>query len=467
MAEWTAISGGGFDYVQTSAPSGAEAGETWLDTSVNPPEQKVYNGSSWTLTDLAHDIKSGRTRELLMLLQDDPVPEIVDPLNFQLPLSAGYKQNGNDYNINSIIIDDFSNGFGSPVNNNWGNYNKTETNGSINLTTESGVITNQTGKINATYPEGKITANRNSKDNRSVELKIKASFTGAPNRCGFVIEFSGQGGSASILFNADGNIYLGTNDDGDLLTSYSSTDIQEIEFQFKSSEYSIIINGTEYGPYEWVGAYSSINYRFMNNGTLPDTATIYLDDVKTANPLSGYVTDKFTAPTTAPADFSQWESIQAKGVSTGGSTSTSPVEFEILNSSNTVLNSTPIPKSEMVDTPFKMRERVYSKSADSDGQSDFIISETESGGSWGIPILSVISVKKNGSVIDNSNWSFDGNNTVTIDTSNVTITTGDKVEIKYDFDVFDETIKPRAYLKRESESEESPSISHFKYEYVI
>jgi len=49
MAEWTSISGGGFDYVQTSAPSGAEAGETWLDTSVNPPEKKVYDGTEWSI----------------------------------------------------------------------------------------------------------------------------------------------------------------------------------------------------------------------------------------------------------------------------------------------------------------------------------------------------------------------------------------------------------------------------------
>jgi hypothetical protein len=50
MAEWTAISGGGgFDYVQTSAPSGAEAGETWLDTGVNPPEKKIYNGTEWLI----------------------------------------------------------------------------------------------------------------------------------------------------------------------------------------------------------------------------------------------------------------------------------------------------------------------------------------------------------------------------------------------------------------------------------
>jgi hypothetical protein len=50
MAEWTAISGGSFDYVQGSTPSGAEGGETWLDTSVNPPEEFVYNGASWVKT---------------------------------------------------------------------------------------------------------------------------------------------------------------------------------------------------------------------------------------------------------------------------------------------------------------------------------------------------------------------------------------------------------------------------------
>ena len=57
MAEWTAISGGSFDYVQTSAPSGAEAGETWLDTGVNPPEEFVYNGTSWVKTAAGNSIE--------------------------------------------------------------------------------------------------------------------------------------------------------------------------------------------------------------------------------------------------------------------------------------------------------------------------------------------------------------------------------------------------------------------------
>lgn len=41
------LGGGVYDYAQGSTPSGAEAGETWLDTSVNPPQGKAYDGSSW------------------------------------------------------------------------------------------------------------------------------------------------------------------------------------------------------------------------------------------------------------------------------------------------------------------------------------------------------------------------------------------------------------------------------------
>jgi hypothetical protein len=130
-------------------------------------------------------------------------------------------------------------------------------------------------------------------------------------------------------------------------------------------------------------------------------------------------------------------------------------------------NSLSIPKAEIVDEPFTMRNRVYSQSAGSNGQSDFTIATTGDGGSFGMPILTVVSVKKNGSVLDSANWSFDDTDTVTIDTSNVTIASGDTIDIKYDFDVFDSTLKLRSYLNRESTTETSPSISHFRYEYLI
>jgi hypothetical protein len=146
---------------------------------------------------------------------------------------------------------------------------------------------------------------------------------------------------------------------------------------------------------------------------------------------------------------------------------TPTVEFEILDSTDTVINSTRIPKARIADEPFTIRNRVYSESATSDGQSDYQIATTGDGGHFGIPVLTVVSVKKNGSVLDSANWSFDGDTTVTVDTSNVTIESGDTIDIKYDFDVFDSTLKPRAYLNRADTSETSPSISHFRYEYVI
>lgn len=39
--------GGGADYVQDSAPGGADVGETWVDTSASPPREKVWTGSEW------------------------------------------------------------------------------------------------------------------------------------------------------------------------------------------------------------------------------------------------------------------------------------------------------------------------------------------------------------------------------------------------------------------------------------
>lgn len=40
--------GGGADYVQDSPPGGADVGETWIDTSQDPPKQKVYDGQQFT-----------------------------------------------------------------------------------------------------------------------------------------------------------------------------------------------------------------------------------------------------------------------------------------------------------------------------------------------------------------------------------------------------------------------------------
>lgn len=45
------LAGGGFDFVQPTVPSTPELGETWLDTSVNPPIRRVYNGSNFVRVD--------------------------------------------------------------------------------------------------------------------------------------------------------------------------------------------------------------------------------------------------------------------------------------------------------------------------------------------------------------------------------------------------------------------------------
>ncbi len=50
-----ALGGGGYDYLQDSTPSNPSIGDTWLDTSTDPPISKVYadlgGGGQWT-TDL-------------------------------------------------------------------------------------------------------------------------------------------------------------------------------------------------------------------------------------------------------------------------------------------------------------------------------------------------------------------------------------------------------------------------------
>jgi len=430
------IGGSGYDDVQDTEPSSPSIGDTWLDTNPNGDADsvgKIYadlgDGADWQVFPVQDELQSGRTRELLMLLQDKSIPEIVDPLNIQPDLSNVYAtDNDGDY----VLKDGDSSTASRPDDTDSGDLNG-----------DNGIVINPNV---AGVSEIDVTISSNTTGTLSeIILKdlsdgtIVATETGSFSN-GDIVTFSGlnlTSGQNYVIYNET------TNNSAVIGRTGNGTD-----FSNATSDLVDIPTGYE-------------------NGSTFDRAYIFDDVTATVIANSGKVTDRFAAPTTEPADFKQWNAIQARDVTEGGSTSATPVEFDILDLSDTELNSTRIPKAQIADEPFTMRNRVYSESAGSDGQSDYQIATTGDGGHFGIPVLTVVSVKKNGSVLDSANWSFDGDTTVTIDTANVTIASGDTIDIKYDFDVFDSTLQPRAYLSRASTSETSPSISHFRYEYVI
>jgi len=372
------------------------------------------------------ELQSGRTRELLLLLQDKPIPEVIDPLSFQSALSGSVIQStDNDYQLANT--DDGT------------DFNLDDT---LSITDIRGVRFSPTKDVNGVT----VTVNNSLNEVDRVYLLDGSS--------SILDEKSVTNGeTVSLIGDLSSGVdyYIGAGDGGQ--GSNEITYNRTLSPNYPRSTEFIEIDT---GVFQLFGSISTVDQAY--------TFTTIRGGI---NKTSGFVTDQFNAPTTEPADFQQWNAIQARDVTTGGSTSTTPVEFEILNSTDTVINSTRIPKARIADEPFTMRNRVYSEDTGSNGQSNFTIATTGAGGHFGIPVLTVVSVKQNGSVLDSDNWSFDGTDTVTIDTSNVTIASGDTIAIKYDFDVFDSTLQPRAYLNRESTSETSPSISHFRYEYVI
>lgn len=530
--------GGGFDYTQNTTPSGAEIGETWFDTSISGGTGKIYadlgNGAQWHVMPVQDELENGKTRELLMLLQDRPIPEIVDPLNIQAGLSELYKQSGSDYQITNSVVD-----------NEW------------------------SGPTVAVGNDG------NTNYDTSHSLTYEANYT----YLDFDVEYDVY--DYNNVSEAGGRIYDQTND----YVIWENTGMDD-GYHYATPTYDI-------------SGYDEVNIliqAYDESYNLDVTPTI----VESYVPVNAHITDQFNAPTAPPSNFKQWDSIKAEGVTTGGSTSTNPVEFELLGetsstatriednnnnsmsekrgllinpnksihkleiytSSNTldattayvtdsngnVIQSGPIengkaiinglnlsngtnynvvvdadgrsytigyydspsfpyhsenvdivngiyqgtstisstyaiksikaahagsittshiPKSELADSKFRFRDREYIEDAASDGQSTYTISETGNGGHFGIPIFSLITVERNDKVLDESNWGWDGTDTVTVDTSNVTISSGDTITIFYDLDVFDSELKPRAYLSRESDTETSPSISHFRYEYLV
>jgi len=418
---------GGFDDVQDTAPSSPSIGDTWFDTSVESGAGKIYadlgGGAQWHVLPVQNELQSGRTRELLLLLQNQPVPEVVDPLNLQSDLSALYTQTGSDYEI-----------------------------------TASDTST-------ASRPDDDTTVT--SSNRVGVEIEPQDDIT----QLSATVSSNTSGLSTVYLLQSDGSTVIATKS-----ASSSGESVSFSQSLTQGTKYYVAVDngGSSYDYGYYTG---SVSYPYTSNkvdityGFTSGSGNYFPRGIKSVSvdytPLNAHVTDRFAAPTTAPADFKQWNAIRAEDVTTGGSTSANPVEFEILDSSDTVLTSARIPKSELADEKFHLRDREYTTTAGSNGQSDYTIPQTGAGGHFGLPILTAVNVQVNGNYLDSSNFEFDGTDTVTIDTNNVTISSGDTITVAYDFDVFDSTLQPRAYLTRASTSETSPSISHFRYEYTV
>lgn len=482
------IGGSGYDDVQDTEPSNPSIGDTWLDTSDGDAAGKIYadlgNGADWQVLPVQDELQNGRTRELLMLLQDKPVPEVQDPINQQSSLSKYVEKVSGDYQISDgITIEDMEDGDTNIANADYDGWIKDSLADSFAAVSSSALagqyslLMKNTASGNS---NGEYSASRTStKQINGLELLIQLQNvdTDSYNYADVRLQDGNQTTFVSFFLrdDPDGTIDVnGTTDTGYSDGVTYKIRIFNIDYSAEMFDYELVKNsdGTVVSSASGIGFNNSVSSfrdlelkQSVSNGEMYG----YYDDIRVnANLLSAFVTDRFASPTTAPADFKQWRAIQARDVTTGGSTSPEPVAFEILDSTDTVLNSSRIPKERIADEAFTMRNRVYSEDAGIDGQSDYQIDTTGDGGHFGIPILTVVSVKKNDSVLDSANWSFDPDtNTVTIDTSNVSLASGDTIDIKYDFDVFDSTLQPRAYLSRESLRETSPSISHFRYEYII
>lgn len=469
--------GGSYDYVQSSQPSSPSAGDTWLDTSVSPNgESKVYadfgSGLEWRSVPVEQELNSGRTRELLLLMQGKPVPEVVDPINEQSSTNVT-KVNG-DYELGTTTVywEDVSDGDKNIEDDDWSGWNGDT--GSLSVS--SGVIGSDNDlRLEANNARLSVYATRSSLTTNKLYAKVRFDSQGSGgSNDGYEVRIESGGTLVGYLdFDHNGNDidWYGTSYNELASDAWSPNTTYDLVFDwdFSNNTVDITINGTTYSG-ESIGDTSGYDHvEFINDTTdSGSNRALTFDDLGVEeDALTGDVTDQFASPTSEPADFKQWELLRAKDVTTGGSTAANPVQFDILNSSNSALNSTRIPKARIADEDFRLRDRVYSEDAGSDGQSDYTIATTGAGGHFGISILTVVSVKKNGNILDSDNWTFDDVDTVSVDTSNVTISSGDTIEIKYDFDVFDSTLRPKAYLNRASGSETSPSISHFRYEYVI
>lgn len=379
----------------------------------------VETGGS-SVAPVLEELKSGRTRQLLLLLQSHPIPAVQDPMNVQSGLSAEYRQTSAGSYALAALSNDLP---------------------SLPSTASSPAWNGLT-----IVPQTSLS---------SLSGRLAASNTGFTSARIYDTSSSTVVASKSISSLSGGDTVTFTN----LSLSAGTTYLFQINAGGASFTRAETTSGSISPPFTG----PNVSVKGSSRGTSASTSSLFVFAAVGLPPVGGHVTDSFAAPTAAPASFKAWHSLHAENVSTGTSTSSQPVSFDILNSNGTAVNSTRIPLSEF--QPFVMRGRQAAISASSSGQTQFTIPSTGSGGHYGIPILDVVTVQHNGNLVNSSNWSFGGTDTVTL--SNTTINSGDTVTVSYDFDVFDSTLQPRAYLSRASGSETSPSIDHFRYEYII
>lgn len=413
---WNSL-GGGYDDVGATEPSNPSIGDTWLDTSDGDATGKIYadlgNGADWQVLPVQNELQSGRTRELLLTQITGPIPKINNPVN-KKSVSNTIKDNG-AYKLDNNVTDS------AVLGNDYGPDN----------ITDSGFV------IKPKHPATNISLTTDQQPVTSITVKRASD--------GSLIKDIGdisKGSTVQYTINLQADVeYIVAGDQKEFAAVTGNNGTPD----------STLFNVVD-GYFE--GSRDSNSFCFTNVGV-------------TANYSSGSVTGGYAAPTTGDAAFTQWSEVVLESFSTGQSSSTNPITVDLLDSSNTKLNTESIPLSE-ISSGFKFQDRVASMEATSDNQTEFNLPINGSGGTYGINLLpEVVSLKLNGDYIDYSNYSFfNSNSRVDIDTSQVTVSTGDTVDVKYDLDVFDSEIRPKINMSRELADETSPSIESIKYKYT-
>jgi hypothetical protein len=286
------IGGGGYDYVQNTTPSGPDIGESWLDTSVDPPVGKVYadvgSGGSWLQTESDSTISENLDAKVSSAgaseYQGRTIVDFTE--TFREPdvtLDSGgpvIKNDSLQLLFNPRTVDDFESNDLTVEPPEWSNW----TGDTYNFTAQSNTVINgnYSGELTANDSFIKVTTTRSppiAPNNVQMTLRADAD-VGA--RGDWRLRLRGENAYiGSLKFNDRGNVNWQGNE---VLPSWSTNtnyDIQ-IDFDFSTDQVTININGTDEGTYAFDSSNSKLESIILYNITQNTGATrnIYVDDIK-------------------------------------------------------------------------------------------------------------------------------------------------------------------------------------------